>query len=101
MEEDCINKILDFYNKQQHDLKFDVESEKWLHNSKYLMMLMEKLDKNMKNYRAIKNCLILLINLCFDLENADIYQGRGRSTGDLDNSEKAKYKSLLREEHQK
>ena len=100
-EEDCIDKVLEYYNKQQDDVRFEEESEKWIHNSECLMKLMNLLDKNAKNYMKIKNCLILLLNLCFDVKNADLYQGRGKSSKDLTVIEKQSYKDLLKEEEQK
>jgi hypothetical protein len=100
MEKDCIDKILDFYNKQQENVHFDVESEKWIRNSEYLMKLMDALDKKMENYDKIRNCLVLLINLCFDVENADMYGSKGKSAKDLTHFEKQKYKTLLKEEQE-
>ncbi|TXT62500.1 MAG: hypothetical protein BAJALOKI1v1_920009 [Promethearchaeota archaeon] len=100
-ERDCIDKILDYYNEHQEEVQFDVDGEKWIHNSECLMKLMNQLDKNMENYNKIKNCLILLINLCFDVEDADLYQGRGKSAKDLTVSEKQNYKTLLKEEEKK
>jgi len=94
----CIDEILEFYSKSTDNNFKDFNREKWLHNSKYLMKLMKRLDKESDNYESIKNCIIFLMNLCFDIEEIDHYHTKGRSIKELTEGEKEDYKILLKVE---
>ncbi|TFF98141.1 MAG: hypothetical protein EU547_02375 [Promethearchaeota archaeon] len=97
-EEDCVDMILQYYEEQSEDEKFQVDNEVWINNAEYLRKLMKKLDEGAENYKQIKNCLILLINLCFGIDKADIYDSKGKLAEDLSSVEKEDYKALLRDE---
>jgi len=90
--------ILKFYEEQCEDDKFEVDNEVWIHNASYLRKLMKRLDEGMDNYDTIKNCLVLLINLCFGIDKADIYESKGKKARNLSNMERQNYKKLLRKE---
>ena len=94
----CIDEILEFYSKSTDNNFKDFNREKWLYNSKYLMKLMKRLDKESDNYESIKNCIIFLMNLCFDIENPDHYHTKGKAIKELSEGEKEDYKILLKAE---
>lgn len=98
LEEDCVDVILKYYDEKCKDDRFKVDNDIWIRNASYLRKLVNRLETGEKNYNRVKNCLILLINLCFGLEDADIYDSRGKSSKVLTNSEKEDYRTLLREE---
>lgn len=93
--------ILKYYKEHCQEDKFEVDNEVWIRNAGYLQKLMKRLDEGIENYNRIKNCLILLINLCFGIDKADIYDSKGKLAEDLSNLEKEHYRSLLREEREK
>jgi len=96
--EDCFDEILKFYEETVQEEFFEVEKEKWLYNSKYLINLMKHLDKESNNYERVKNCILFLMNLCFDLKDPDHYHSKGKSTEELTKTEKENYKILLKTE---
>ncbi len=99
--EDCVDIILEYYERECKGDKFEVDNKVWLNNANYLRQLMDKLDDGVDDYENIRNCLILLINLCFGIDSADIYESKGKSAQELSNGEKKDYRALLREEEEK
>ena len=84
---DCIDNILDFYNNK------DTE-ELQIRLGKILIKLMDDL-KNPKNLDCVRSCLILLINLFFDIESPDHYHLQGKSSSELTKDELDKVNDLL------
>lgn len=97
--EDCFDQILKFYRDIKDKEQFgEINQEKWLLNSKYLVKLMKHLDKSVDNYERVKNCLLFLMNLCFDIDQPDHYHTKGKSPKELSEQEKQNYKGLLKTE---
>ncbi|TXT65501.1 MAG: hypothetical protein BAJALOKI3v1_100072 [Promethearchaeota archaeon] len=97
--EDCFDEILKFYNELGENGMKEYNKEKWLYNSKYLVKLMDHLDREAENYERVKNCLLFLINLCFDFDQPDHYHSKGKSPKELNEGEKESYKVLLKAEY--
>ena len=95
---DCYDRILGLYHEKIEDNHYEITDDIWTFNSNYLRKLVDKLNENMNNYEKVKNCLLLLINLCFGVEEADYYGKQGKSSKHLSVSEKENYRSLLKEE---
>jgi len=95
----CIDEILEYYEKCTNNNFSKFNREKWLYNSKYLIGLMKRLDKESDNYENIKNCIIILMNLCFDIENPDHYHTKGKAIKELSEGEKEEFKILLKAEN--
>ena len=88
---DCIDKILEFYEKKDsHELR-----EIKIRLGKILIKLMEDLG-NPQNLGQVQNCLILLINLFFDIEPPDHYHIQGKSRSELSEDELDKVNELLK-----
>ncbi|MBY9007319.1 MAG: hypothetical protein KGD63_11235 [Candidatus Lokiarchaeota archaeon] len=95
---DCYDRILNLYHERLEDNYFEISDETWVLNSNYLRELVNKLDKKINNYEKIKDCLLLLINLCFGVQKPNHYGKQGKSSNNLTNSEKENYRTLLKEE---
>lgn len=95
---DCYDKILTLYHEKLGENIVEINNETWVLNSDYLRKIVDQLDNKINNYEKMKNCLILLINLCFGIEDPDHYTSKGKSFKDLSNSEKEDYKTLLKTE---
>jgi hypothetical protein len=89
---------LRYYKSENFEESHPLDSELWIQNSHYLIELMKSLKKDSKNYNEIRNCLILLLNLCFDIEKPDHLYEKGKSSTTLTNSEKDLFLGLLRTE---
>ncbi|MHA1805212.1 MAG: hypothetical protein ACTSU4_11910 [Promethearchaeota archaeon] len=95
---DCIDTILDFYNRSKANSP--LYREIW--TGSYLVKLMEKIDK--KDYEkeqkilSVRNCLILLINLFFGIKYPDHYHAMGKSVNELSIEEKKQIFELLKAE---
>ena len=88
---DCIDRILEFFNKKNsHELR-----EIRIRIGKILIKLMEDL-KNPQNLVLVQSCLILLINLFFDIEPPDHYHLQGKSTSELSEDELDNVNDLLK-----
>jgi hypothetical protein len=88
---DCIDKILDFYDKRNsHELR-DIK----IRLGKILIKLMDDLV-NPKNFERVQNCLILMINLFFDIEPPDHYHTQGKSRSELSDDELNKVNEMLK-----
>ncbi len=65
--------------------------------SKCLINLMKKLDKT-EDKTNVKNCIILLINLFFDIEFPDHYHTKGKDLESLSAREKESLYKMLKAE---
>ena len=72
---DCFDKILEIYENS--------EVKKY----KALINLMKDLDKEISNAIRVRNCLLLLVNLCFNPESPDFSYNRGKSPHELSKDE--------------
>ncbi|MEJ2250992.1 MAG: hypothetical protein P8Y70_14385 [Candidatus Lokiarchaeota archaeon] len=94
----CINEILSYYKIEKFEDSLPLKQEQWIHNAHYLTELMGKLHKESKNYDRIRNCIILLINLCFGIDSPDNFHKKGKPSQALTNHEKSSFLNLLRTE---
>ncbi|MGQ4875687.1 MAG: hypothetical protein ACP6IY_16600 [Promethearchaeia archaeon] len=93
---DCLDKILEYYNICEN---YNSEPTKiWL--AGVINKLMIDLKKS-RDYSKIKNCLILLINLFFGIENPDHLHSKGKSIDSLSKKDKKILKKILEEEFNK
>jgi len=83
---DCFDKILEIYENSE------------VKRYKTLIKLMKDLDKEISNAIHIRNCLILLVNLCFNPDSPDFSYNRGKSTRELSDSERDELIELLQYE---
>ncbi|MFX1502050.1 MAG: hypothetical protein ACFFDH_13890 [Promethearchaeota archaeon] len=83
---DCIDKILEVCDNSE------------IKRYEALIKLMESLDKEISDAIRIKNCLILLINLCFNPNSPDYAYNRGKTSKILSGEEKIMMQELLRSE---
>jgi hypothetical protein len=81
---DCLDKILDIYENSE---------VKRYHT---LIKLMKALDHEISNAIRIRNCLILLVNLCFNPNSPDYAYNKGKSPTELSQNERFKMIELLR-----
>ncbi len=81
---DCIDKILEVCENSE------------IKRYKALIELMQDLDKEISNAIRVRNCLLLLVNLCFNPESPDFAYNRGKSTKTLSGEEKMEMQELLR-----
>ncbi|MFW9938855.1 MAG: hypothetical protein ACFFD5_14500 [Candidatus Thorarchaeota archaeon] len=80
---DCIKKILEIYDNSETTKYF------------ILIKLMRDLKENSSNILKIRDCLLLLINLCFDLRCSDDFNNKGKSVHQLSEKEKSQMCKLL------
>ncbi|MFX0022298.1 MAG: hypothetical protein ACFE9S_08215 [Candidatus Hermodarchaeota archaeon] len=83
---DCFDKILDIYENSE------------VKRYKALINLMKDLDKEISNAIRVRNCLILLVNLCFNPESPDFSYNRGKSPQELSKDEILEMHELLKSE---
>ncbi len=95
---DCYDKILNLYHEKIEHNFMDIDDETWILNANYLRSFVNKLDKEIENYEKVKNCVLLLINLCFGIEDTDHYVNKGKSYKELSQLEKENYTTLLKAE---
>ena len=81
---DCFDKILDIYTNSE------------VKRYKALIKLMKDLDKEISNAIRVRNCLILLVNLCFNPEAPDYAYNKGKSPQELSQQERVEMQELLR-----
>ena len=81
---DCFDKILDIYENSE------------VKRYKALITLMKDLDKEISNAIRVRNCLILLVNLCFNPESPDFSYNRGKSPRELSKEEASAMNELLK-----
>ena len=81
---DCIKKILEIYDSSEVTKYF------------ILIKLMRDLKENSSNILKIRDCLLLLINLCFDLGCPDDFNNKGKIVHQLSEKEKSQMCELLK-----
>ncbi|MFX0135951.1 MAG: hypothetical protein ACFFDN_20075 [Candidatus Hodarchaeota archaeon] len=81
---DCFDKILDIYTNSE------------VKRYKALIKLMKDLDKEISDAIRVRNCLILLVNLCFNPEAPDYAYNKGKSPQELSDQERLEMLELLR-----
>jgi hypothetical protein len=81
---DCFDKILDIYENSE------------VKRYKALISLMKDLDKEISNAIRVRNCLLLLVNLCFNPESPDFSYNRGKSPHELSKDETIAMHELLK-----
>ena len=93
---DCINQILNFYSDIKSKGSQESQEVKiWSLNA--VRRLMEGLNDENDHLR-VKNCLLLVINLFFNLESPDVLYNKGKSSRDLSNKERSSMCDALRME---
>jgi len=92
---DCLDEILIYYeNKETHRSR---EIQAWI--SHILVDLMGNLeDNNPKNYLRVRNCLLLLVNLFFDIEHPDHYHSQGIPIHEITEQKRIKFIEILKSE---
>ncbi|MHA1273225.1 MAG: hypothetical protein ACTSQJ_01255 [Promethearchaeota archaeon] len=90
---DCIDTILEYF--KDADVVNQFSKRIWV--SKFILGLMKELHET-KNYIKVQNCLILLLNLFFQIDVADHYHTKGKSTKNLSEKERSQLFELLRTE---
>ncbi|MFX1380330.1 MAG: hypothetical protein ACFFA4_14680 [Promethearchaeota archaeon] len=81
---DCFDKILEIHENNE------------VKRYKALIKLMKDLDKEISDAIHVRNCLILLLNLCFNPESPDFSYNRGKSLRELSEDERLEMQELLR-----
>ncbi|MFW9971395.1 MAG: hypothetical protein ACFFDF_14470 [Candidatus Odinarchaeota archaeon] len=81
---DCFDKILEIYENSE------------VNKYKALIKLMKDLDKEISDMIHVRNCLILLVNLCFNPESPDFSYNRGKTPRELSKDELIEMQDLLR-----
>ncbi|UCC18929.1 MAG: hypothetical protein JSV62_12585 [Promethearchaeota archaeon] len=81
---DCFDKILEIYDNSE------------VKRYKALIKLMKELDKEISNAIRVRNCLILLVNLCFNPESPDYAYNKGKSSRELSKDERSEMNELLK-----
>ncbi len=98
---DCLDILLDFY--ANGPIKESDEQKVWIGN--YIINLMKDLEQKIPDvnnrYIAVKNCLILLINLFFGIEYPDRFHVKGKSSNELTTNEKEQLLRMLKREMKK
>jgi len=84
--EDCFDKIL----------KASTNSE--VSKYKILIELMKDLEDEISNALRVRNCLLFLINLCFEQEYPDYVHNKGKKPNKLSEVERSEMQELLRAE---
>ena len=82
--DDCFDKIL----------KADSISD--IAKYKVIVKLMKDLEDDISNALRVRNCLIFLINLCFEKEYGDYTDRIGKQSHELSNVERFQMQEILR-----
>jgi len=92
---DCLDEILIYYeNIESHRSR---ANKTWI--SHILVDLMRNLeDKSPKNNLRVRNCLLLLVNLFFDVEHPDHYHSLGIPIHQISEQERIKFVEILKSE---
>jgi hypothetical protein len=95
---DCVENILDFYNRKSKDEEIGLSqfNKVWLSN--LLIKFMHNFNSGRTNDLELKNCLILLVNLFSNNDSPDNYNHRGKNTQELGEKERGDYKEILKSE---
>ncbi|TKJ23899.1 MAG: hypothetical protein CEE43_01675 [Promethearchaeota archaeon Loki_b32] len=81
---DCFDKILEICENSE------------IKRYKALIKLMQDLDKEISNAIRVRNCLILLVNLCFNPDSPDYAYNKGKSSESLSAEERVEMLELLK-----
>jgi hypothetical protein len=92
---DCVNQILEFYNRNVKTEEFNPDGMNKVWLSKLLIKLMISFEEKQMDKLNLKNCLILLVNLYSNFYGPDHYCTRGKNAQELPKEEKESYKDLL------
>ncbi|MFX1312982.1 MAG: hypothetical protein ACFFHD_10255 [Promethearchaeota archaeon] len=84
--EDCFDKILELYNNRK------------MNRYEILIEIMNDLENELSNAIKVKNCLIFLINLCFEFQYPDYVHNKGKEPNKLSEVERYELQDLLRAE---
>ena len=92
---DCLDEILIYYENKESQRSRAIKA--WI--SHILVDLMVDLEEdNPENYLRVRNCLLLLINLFFDVEHPDHYHSQGISIHQITEQERIKFIEILKSE---
>lgn len=92
---DCLDKILIYYENKETNRSRAINA--WIGH--ILVDLMGALEEdNPKNYLRVRNCLLLLVNLFFDVEHPDHYHSQGISVHEITEKERIKFIEILKSE---
>ena len=87
---DCYDAILKNYEAQ-----LEIEKSRvWI--GKILIKLMDDFTQDTSDQLRIRNCLILLVNLFFNVNGPDHYHKKGKGIADLSKEEKAQFDEMLK-----
>jgi hypothetical protein len=81
---DCLDEVLKVYESGEIAKYFA------------LIEIMNKKGKDFSNSLKIRNCLLLLINLCFEIKNPDYLFNKGKLKDDLSEHEKSQFFEILK-----
>ncbi len=81
---DCLDKILEICENSE------------IKRYHALIKLMQDLDKEISNAIRVRNCLILLVNLCFNPNSPDYAYNKGKTPYDLSDHERQEMLELLK-----
>jgi len=92
---DCLDEILIYYeNRESHKSR---AIKTWI--SHILVDLMRDLEgDDPHNYLRVRNCLLLLVNLFFDIESPDHYHSQGIPIHQITEKDKIKFIEILKSE---
>jgi hypothetical protein len=92
---DCLDEILIYYENKETNRSRAIKT--WIgHILVDLMGVLE--EDNPKNYLRVRNCLLLLVNLFFDVEHPDHYHSQGISVHEITEKERIKFIEILKSE---
>ena len=92
---DCVDEILIYYeNKEIHQSR---AIKNWI--SHILVDLMRDLEEDdpQSNLR-VRNCLLLIVNLFFDVDNPDHYHSQGIPIHEITEKDRVKFIEILKSE---
>ncbi len=81
---DCFDKILEICENSE------------IKRYQALITLMQDLDKEISNAIRVRNCLILLVNLCFNPDSPDYAYNKGKPLESLSGEERVEMLELLK-----
>ncbi|MFX1340112.1 MAG: hypothetical protein ACFFDK_15985 [Promethearchaeota archaeon] len=92
---DCLDEILIYYENRENQKSRAIKI--WINH--ILVDLMGDLEeKNPENYLRVRNCLLLLVNLFFDIDYPDRYHSQGVPIHKITKKERIKYIDILKSE---
>ena len=92
---DCLDEILIHYENKETQRSREIKT--WI--SHLLVDLMRDLEGNSQESNLrVRNCLLLLLNLFFDVENPDHYHSQGVPINEITEKERQKCIEILKSE---